>query len=246
MTTENTSSKTNPRHEKFINEMILHGDKLRAYKAAYPKATDEAARTASSRLANNSYVRKKLNDTYRQIHIGVAEDKLTFIHQELKVINKKRELLLKIIAGERQATVNEQMKAIRMDNELAEQQAILLGYGSMKPAKEPARIKNSETAAPHFSARVTKMNIEQDSPPPAEPTDSAPVNNWTGEGYSNSLPGFVTNATGYTCAPKEDPAIDQQESLSPAVSEAGEWPLLDQLLKRYGFEPQRTGKLNFE
>lgn len=189
--------KTNPRHELFISQMLLHGDKLRAYKAAYPKATDEAARTASTRLLNNPYVSEKLRDAYNAIHIGVAEDRMAFIHQELKIIKQKRKLLIRIIAGERDATVNEQIKAIRLDNELAEQQAQLLNYGSIKPAKQSTK-KTAET--------VTNMNNERDAKPASPAVASAKEgkdNGWPGEAYPGGLNGDVTKGTNYTCSADE-------------------------------------------
>ena len=239
MNTENQSPRLNPKHEIFIQQMLRHGNKLRAYKAAYPKATDEAARTASSRLMKNTHIKEKLADIHNEIHIGLKEDKMAFIHQELKIIDQKRKLLVQVISGGRIATVSELLRAIRLDNELAEQQAMLLGYGSLKPEQK----KNAEIG--------TKMNNKH-IPQPAEPTP-ATDNNWNSEGYTNNLPGLVTNTT-YTCNPS--PAIaSAKEGHSPAVASAKEDTdqpqylrdlSLDHLMRLYGLEPPKTGKLFFK
>lgn len=147
--------KLNSRHEVFIREMIRHNDKVRAYKAAYPGANDESARVAACRLLSHPDIKERLKYAYNSIELGVREDKMAFINQEIKIINVKREMLLHIINGTVKATINERLKAIRLDNELAERQAVLLGYGNLKDIprlKEPAPQKTEES--------VTNMNKE--------------------------------------------------------------------------------------
>ena len=50
---EQDTSKFNPKHEIFIKEMATHGNKVRAYRAAYPTTAKESARAAASRLLAN-------------------------------------------------------------------------------------------------------------------------------------------------------------------------------------------------
>lgn len=160
------AEKLNPKHEVFIRQMILHNDKVRAYQTAYPDATDESARVAASRLLADPNIKERLRYAYNEIELGVREDKAAFINQELKIINVKREMLLKIITGAIKSTVAERIKAIRLDTELADQQAKLLGYGSIKqppvqPQPQPLVQPEAEMLqpAPEKNAEtVTKMN----------------------------------------------------------------------------------------
>jgi len=85
-------------------------------------------------------------------------------------------MLLKIITGAIKSTVAEHIKAIRLDTELADQQAKLLGYGSIKqpqvqpqpqpsaqpeaPMLQPAPEKNAETVTKMNKPRVRPVNIE--------------------------------------------------------------------------------------
>lgn len=163
---QETIEKLNPRHEVFIRQMILHNDKVRAYQTAYPDANDESARVAASRLLADPDIKERLRYAYNEIELGVREDKAAFINQELKIINVKREMLLKIITGDIKSTVAERIKAIRLDTELADQQAKLLGYGSIKQQQAQLQIQTQPQpepqtlqAAPEKNAEtVTKMN----------------------------------------------------------------------------------------
>lgn len=196
MTPENTSpatAKANAKHDIFIREIVRHGDKVRAYKAAYPGVSDAAARTAAVRLLSHPYIKDQLKQEQAQIMLGLKEDKAAFINQELKIINTKREMLLKIICGTIKATVAERIKAIRLDTELAEQQAKLLGYGSLKQTEtpQPATEKNAES--------VTDMNNKEATSSSFEPVKPATVNSGAGNSYIGSIPYPVTNNMGYSC-----------------------------------------------
>jgi len=196
MKPENTSPatvKANPKHNIFIREIVRHGDKVRAYKAAYPSISDAAARTAAVRLLNHPYVKEQLKYEQSQIMLGLKEDKAAFVNQELKIINTKREMLLKIICGTIAATVAERIKAIRLDTELAEQQAKLLGYGSLKriEAPQPVTEKNTEN--------VTNMNNEEAPSSSLEPMKPAAGYSPTGNSYINGIQYPVTNNMGFSC-----------------------------------------------
>ncbi len=123
----------NPHHQTFVNEMILHNDAVRAYKAAYPNAQGEAARTAAHRLMKKEEIRQPIADAYKQLRLGIREDKAAFLHNELKIIDRKRKMLLELMFGTGDITPRHRMMAMKLDNELATQQAYLLGYGSLKP-----------------------------------------------------------------------------------------------------------------
>lgn len=197
MKTENTSStstKANPKHDIFIREIARHGDTVRAYKAAYPGVSDAAARTAAVRLLGHPYVKEQLKYEQAQIMLGLKEDKAAFINQELKIINVKREMLLKIITGAIKSTVMERIKAIRLDTELAEQQAKLLGYGSLKQVDVP------KPAAQENTESVTNMNNEAHTVSTIQPAEPAAVNDRAGYNYIGDIPYPVTNYAGYNCS----------------------------------------------
>ena len=128
--------KTNPRHEKFIEEMIRHGDRQRAYKAAYPASRTKYTRSAACRLANLPYIRQRIEEERERLR-HEAEEKLVEEHYaRMLAIAKKRILLARIISGELTfektfktkdgietkhlpATLAEIFRAIDLDNKLA-------------------------------------------------------------------------------------------------------------------------------
>jgi hypothetical protein len=126
------TAKLNPRHEKFIAGMVRHNDKIRAYKEAYPNASDESAKTLAPRLMKKPGIKQRLLKSWEHIHIGYANDVQAHLHQERKILETHRQVLNEIIMGIRPASPTNILKAIKMDRELAEQHAQLLGYGSLK------------------------------------------------------------------------------------------------------------------
>lgn len=205
MKTESTlapTANTNPKHDIFIRELVRHGDKVRAYKAAYPGVSDAAARTAAVRLLGHPYVKEQLQYEQGQIMLGLKEDKAAFINQELKIINVKREMLLKVITGVIKSTVAERIKAIRLDTELAEQQAKLLGYGSLKQAD----VLNNVTQ--ENAESVTNMNNEELTSSTHQPAKPATVNDQTGYSYIGDIPYPVTNYAGYNCSVNEQQGMN--------------------------------------
>jgi hypothetical protein len=124
-----------PSHEIFIKELIAHGDKVRAYRAAYPGTTDESARVGATKLLKNEEIQQKLSNVNTQIYLGLQNDKQAFIFQEAKVLNVQRQYLLNVLAQTTFVTIKEKLMAIQLDRQLAEQQMALLGYGSLKQAK---------------------------------------------------------------------------------------------------------------
>jgi len=189
------SEKLNPKHEVFIREMIRHNDKIRAYKVAYPGITDESARVAAGRLLSQAIIKERLKYAYNSIELGVREDKIAFINQELKIINIKRELLLKIISGTIKATVNEKLKAIRLDMELAEQQAKLLGYDSIKQPQDQV-----QAALPENAETVTNMNKENTTPSYNHPAKPVIKNNRPHSSHGKIISYPVTNMNNYSCS----------------------------------------------
>lgn len=133
-------------YQVFIDEMIKHGDQVKAYKVAYPKASDEAARVNSYKLLQNATIQsavKKGADKIRSLAENKAVEELKDeIKANVLSALQKRELLLKIATGaieiptKRPAWDSEQrkyvmvpvidvpdfgerMKAIDLDNKMA-------------------------------------------------------------------------------------------------------------------------------
>ena len=61
------------KHEKVLSEYLLCFNQWRAYKKAYPNITDEAARTASSRLFATDNFSAHLNARLAEVHMSADE-----------------------------------------------------------------------------------------------------------------------------------------------------------------------------
>jgi flagellar hook-basal body complex protein FliE len=61
------------KHERVLSEYLLRFNQWQAYKAVYPKITDEAARTASSRLFATDNFRAHLEERLNEVHMSANE-----------------------------------------------------------------------------------------------------------------------------------------------------------------------------
>ncbi|WP_276135208.1 hypothetical protein [Polluticoccus soli] len=132
--------KTNPRHEKFIEEMIQHGDRVRAYKAAYPDARSFYA--SAHRLSNDPEIKARIEEGQRQLEIDnqIRKDEEHLI--KMSALSKKRALLSRIINGDMKfeklvktadgyepilvsPTASDVFRAIELDNKLAKEMGML-------------------------------------------------------------------------------------------------------------------------
>lgn len=129
----------------FINEVIQHGDKIRAYKAAYPSCkTDGSAKTNATRLLKNATICEmiskgaaKASDIANCIAIQAAGEQEAVV---LLTAIEKRSILSKIARGEfkvqehillkdkaiaylRDPNANEVAKAIEIDNKMTGENA---------------------------------------------------------------------------------------------------------------------------
>ena len=81
--------------------MIRHGDKMLAYKAAYPSATGEACRKAAERLLNDPAIAAPINDAVQRIRQEAlweaAQERKQTEKAKLLTIEMKREALTKIL-----------------------------------------------------------------------------------------------------------------------------------------------------
>lgn len=90
----------NSNHQTFILEMIKHGDKLRAYKTAYPRAKDHSAIKAAERLLRRPEIAGEIehaiaairHDAYKEAYQLCLDQQKTL----LLSIMKKREILTQI------------------------------------------------------------------------------------------------------------------------------------------------------
>lgn len=99
-----------PKHKRFADEYIKHGDATKAYRAAYPKVKEETARV-------NSY--KALQNTTVQDYIKERSDKITEIanqklaetqFKDLLTTAEKRFILRQIARGELLEEYNQVLK----------------------------------------------------------------------------------------------------------------------------------------
>lgn len=155
----------------FINEMIKHGDKVRAYKTAYPETnTDKSALTCSGRLLKNVDILKAIKsaaDKASQIanSNAIQASAMSEASNLLSAI-EKRTILAKIARGDAQImenavtkdgeiitffrtpNSNEIIKAIESDNKMTGENAPTKLEHSGEVRK---KIVFKETRAPHGS-----------------------------------------------------------------------------------------------
>lgn len=94
----------NPKHQTFVNELLCHGDKVKAYQTVYPKATPEAARVAATRLLSRPPIAAQLAQANQQAHqsavLTLTEHITEEVQQQYATIAQKRGILAKMINGE--------------------------------------------------------------------------------------------------------------------------------------------------
>jgi hypothetical protein len=132
--------KPNPRHEKFIEEMIQHGDRVRAYRAAYPDS--KHMYSSAYRLARDPDIITRIEEGRLQWENENREREEEAYHIRMAAITKKRALLSRIINGEARfeklvktadgyepvkvaPTAGEIFRAIELDNKLAKEMGML-------------------------------------------------------------------------------------------------------------------------
>jgi|GEM_PF-1778686 len=93
-----------PQHATFILQMIKHGDKLRAYKAAYPKAKGQSAIKAAERLLRQPHIAEEIQNVVHDIRSATIVETYKVMQQEQQVrilsVMKKREILNQIATCE--------------------------------------------------------------------------------------------------------------------------------------------------
>jgi protein-tyrosine phosphatase len=92
-----------PEHELFIKGMVLHGDKRRAYREAYPEVSDESARTAANRLLRDPGVYNRIMEVSQRARQRALEElddeAFEMAQQQLLTVREKRVALSEMVNG---------------------------------------------------------------------------------------------------------------------------------------------------
>jgi hypothetical protein len=91
----------NVRHEIFIEEMIRHGKRKRAYQTAYPGTKDSTARSNAYDLMQDEYISGKIREARERILHQTEENEAILAKERLQTYIGMRELLADIISGKR-------------------------------------------------------------------------------------------------------------------------------------------------
>lgn len=91
-------------YQTFINELLAHGDKFRAYKAAYPTASGEALKVAANRLIRRPEVQAQLQAASAAARakalVSFEESVSDDLAEQFTTIKEKRRILHLMITGQ--------------------------------------------------------------------------------------------------------------------------------------------------
>jgi hypothetical protein len=91
----------NKQQQTFVNEMLRHGDKDKAYRRAYPDAKSDAAIESSvNRLLKHAEVKEAIDESRRRIRAEVEAELKEQMQGELLSFYEGQLQLTKIIRGE--------------------------------------------------------------------------------------------------------------------------------------------------
>lgn len=160
-----------PSHQTFLLKFLAHGDKLKAYSAAYPTATGEAMRTSANRLLRHPHIAAKLAEVHTnaqqqlQQHIKDAAEKET---TTLVSLHEKRMLLARMIRGQ-----YKQVKHIRLKDSIQEVEADVTPSVLLRAIELDCKLASGKykdiTPPPKQEAKQPAIAPAQ-PPPPAPPT----------------------------------------------------------------------------
>lgn len=127
-------------HQIFVDEMVKHGDHVKAYMAAYPKAKKESARVKSYNLLQNDTIKNFIAEQSDKIKTTATEQAITELKEEIKgnilTRQKKLEILHQIATGELEIPVKKPVW------DQAQKKYVLIP--TMEPPDHNARIKAME------------------------------------------------------------------------------------------------------
>lgn len=91
-------------YQTFVNELLEHGDKFRAYKAAYPNASGESLRVATNRLLQRPEIQELLSDAGKAARakalVSFEENVSAELQDQFTSIQEKRRILHLMITGQ--------------------------------------------------------------------------------------------------------------------------------------------------
>lgn len=90
----------NLKHEIFICQMIIHGDRQKAYQAAYPGVSSNSAYFAASRLLSLPHIRIRINIAVQQAQEQSRLQLQELIKERMLSHDEKRAHLARIVRGE--------------------------------------------------------------------------------------------------------------------------------------------------
>ena len=100
MKNESTLPRLHPRHEIFIREVIAHGDKIAAYRIAYPSAGYGAARNGASRVMNIKAIEERIAEARNRIQEDTEASIAKMTNDKLDSLLDIRRHLASILSGE--------------------------------------------------------------------------------------------------------------------------------------------------
>lgn len=102
----------NPEHEIFIQQLLLHGDRERAYLAAYPKTRFPQAAALADILAGKAEIKSELARRRRDAENRKRQRAKPI---QLLTVRKKREVLAQMVSGEWRVKKHVRIKDLIME-----------------------------------------------------------------------------------------------------------------------------------
>lgn len=170
----------NLKQQAFVCEMLRHGNRAEAYKAAYQTKSNNprSLQSAADRLMKNPEVAAAIQSVHERIYAEVQEELKARITHEVLTAQRKREILAQIAEGEwmvqpppeelsnqRTAvlipTMKERLKAIDMDNRMT-------GAYEKENAAKHNNTQQEPPVADNNEEPVVVPPPLQQTPPPAQ------------------------------------------------------------------------------
>ena len=168
----------NTNQHRFVCEMLRHGDKKKAYRAAYDPTNqnERSIESAANRLMKNQEVADAIEEAENRMYAEAEQELRERYVSQLLSVQRKRELLAQIAEGNwieqpppdhitdhpiavMVPTLKDRLKAIDMDNRMDG------SYRVMPPSPEaPAAEENKDEANPPGNTERTKTQPANNSP----------------------------------------------------------------------------------
>lgn len=144
-------SLTEAKHDIFVREMVQHGDRYIAYRAAYPTASKAAARIGAARLLSKPDIANRIVEARLQARAGLQAAVRRHYDGRLADIEEKRAFLAEVIRGKSVSQIDvrdyrtgmkstvvknslrDRMRAIALDNQLEEEWNKLMNMPDVNP-----------------------------------------------------------------------------------------------------------------